>query len=59
MKVGDRVRMVSCDDPDTPPPGTEGVVTFIDDYGTVFVDWADGHRLGMVETAGDRIERLG
>ncbi len=33
------------------PPGTVGTVKFIDDTGTIFVDWDDGSRLGMVPGA--------
>lgn len=57
---GDRVRLVCTDDPHTRlEPGALGIVTFVDDMGTVHVDWDDGSRLGMVEEAGDRVERLG
>lgn len=54
--VDDRVRLVSCDDRDAPPPGTCGTVSFIDEAGTVFVNWDNGSRLGMVQRGGDRIE---
>lgn len=56
MKVDDRVRLVFCDDPDAPPSGTEGTVSFIDDRGTVFVNWDNGSSLGMIAEAGDRVE---
>lgn len=53
--VGDRVELVRCDDPYTKlRPGTKGTVTFIDDMGTVAVDWDDGSHLGLVRSAGDR-----
>ena len=58
MKVGDRVRLVSCNDAGAPPRGTEGTVSFIDDTGTVFVNWDNGSGLGMVAAAGDRIEQV-
>ena len=58
VKVGVRVRMVFCEDPDAPSPGEEGTVSFIDDAGTVFVNWDNGSRLGMIERAGDRIEKI-
>lgn len=29
-------------------PGDRGTVSFIDDTGTVFVDWDSGSRLGVV-----------
>lgn len=54
-KIGDRVWLVRCSDPyEELKPGTLGTVTFIDDKGTVFVDWDDGTRLGMITEAGDR-----
>lgn len=47
--IGKRVRLISTSDPYTRlVPGTEGKVTFVDDAGTVFVDWDDGSSLGMV-----------
>ena len=54
---GDRIRLVRCADAWTRlHPGDLGTVTVVDDLGTVHVAWADGHSLGMVEDAGDRIE---
>lgn len=56
-EVGDRVRLVRCDDPYTRlQPGELGTVRFIDDTGTVHVAWDSGSHLGMVFEAGDRIE---
>ncbi len=56
---GDRVRLVHCDDPYTRlRPGALGTVSFIDDLGTLHVDWDDGSHLGIVEEAGDRIEKV-
>lgn len=58
--AGDRVRLVACTDEYTRlEPGLLGTVDFIDDTGTVFVRWDDGHRLGMVYEAGDRIVPAG
>jgi len=64
MKVyatrGDRVRLVRCTDRHTRlTPGALGVVSYVDDVGTVHVQWDDGHTLGMVYEAGDRIEKIG
>ena len=57
--VGARVRLVFTDDSHTNlKPGDEGRVAFIDDIGTVFVDWDNGSTLGLVEEAGDRYEVL-
>lgn len=55
--VGDRVRLVRCNDPYTRlKPGDEGTVSFIDDMGTVFVNWDSGSSLGLVRQAGDAWE---
>lgn len=57
--VGERVILVTCNDPYTKIlPGTHGTVSFLDDAGTIFVDWDDGSRLGMVEEAGDQIRKI-
>jgi len=56
--IGKRVRLVHTSDPYTLlKPGNEGKVVFIDDIGTVFVDWDDGSSLGMV-AGEDRYEVL-
>jgi hypothetical protein len=53
--VGRRVRLEHCTDAySTLPVGTLGTVDFIDDAGTVHVEWDNGARLGMVDDAGDR-----
>lgn len=47
--IGKRVRLVRTTDPYTSlRPGDEGVVNFIDDTGTVFVDWDNGSGLGLL-----------
>lgn len=44
-----RVRLISMDDPYSRlQPGDEGTVRFIDDAGTVHVDWDNGSGLGLV-----------
>ena len=59
-EVGDRVRLICCTDEYTRlAPGELGTVLYIDDAGTVFVDWDSGARLGLVARAGDRFENLG
>ncbi len=35
------------DDPDPVPSGTEGSVSFVDDVGTVFVNFDNGRSLGV------------
>ena len=47
--IGQRVRLIRMgDDPDRVPDGTLGTVTFVDGIGTVFVDWDNGRKLGLV-----------
>jgi len=53
--VGKRVRLQYTNDCYTSlKQGDEGVVSFIDDIGTVFVDWDNGSNLGLIAAAGDR-----
>ena len=53
-----KVELVSMDDPYTKlRPGDRGVVTFVDDTGTVFVRWDNGSTLGVVFGV-DRIKKL-
>ena len=57
-KEGCRVRLVSINDPYTRlKPGDTGTVHFIDDAGTLFIDWDNGSSLGIVYGA-DRIEKI-
>jgi hypothetical protein len=47
--VGKRVQILNTDDPYTKlPMGTWGTVTFLDDMGTVHVQWDDGSSLGLI-----------
>jgi hypothetical protein len=49
LKVGKRVRLVSTSDPHTRlSPGDEGVVTSVDDFGTLHVSWDNGSTLGLI-----------
>jgi hypothetical protein len=58
-KVGDRVRLVRCTDQYTRlEPGAEGTVSFIDDMGTVHVNWDSGARLGLIRREGDAWELI-
>lgn len=45
---GTRVRLISMNDPQSPPLGTEGDVIMTDDIGTVHVAWDTGSTLGAV-----------
>jgi len=48
-KPGTRVRLVRMDDPYTKlTPGATGTVSFVDDIGTVHVNWDCGISLGVV-----------
>ena len=45
---GCRVELVSMDDPYTKlEPGDQGTVKFVDDIGTIFVNWDCGSGLGI------------
>ena len=47
--IGKRVRLIHTSDPYTKlTMGSEGVVDWVDDTGTVSVKWADGSSLGLV-----------
>lgn len=51
-KVGDRVELVRCSDPYTRlESGARGTVRFIDDMGTVHIQWDDGANLGLISGA--------
>ena len=48
-KPGSKVKLVRMDDPYTHiPVGTIGVVTCVDDAGTIFAKWSNGTTLGVV-----------
>ncbi len=47
--AGTRIELLAMDDPySTLRPGDLGSVSFVDDTGSVFVDWDNGSRLGLV-----------
>ena len=56
---GCRVELVSMNDPYNKKlkPGDQGTVTFVDDIGTIFVDWDCGSGLG-VAYGEDCVKRL-
>jgi Domain of unknown function (DUF4314) len=59
FKAGDVVELEHTTDQRTRlTPGTHGTVAFVDSLGTVHVTWKDGHTLGMVLAAGDRIRLI-
>lgn len=45
---GSRVELVQMDDVHAPPVGTKGTVQYVDDTGTIFVQWDTGSGLGVV-----------
>lgn len=47
--IGRQIELISCTDEYTKlEPGSKGKITFIDDTGTVFVDWENGSKLGLI-----------
>lgn len=48
FKYGTIVELVYMDDKNAPPVGTRGKVIYVDDIGTIFVDWDTGSTLGVV-----------
>lgn len=47
--IGKRVELVYTNDQYTKiVPGDQGVISLIDDAGTVFVNWDNGSRLGLI-----------
>ena len=53
--IGKRIRLQYTNDPYTNlKPGDEGVVSFIDDFGTISVNWDSGSNLGLNPEFGDR-----
>jgi hypothetical protein len=47
--LGKRVQLVYTDDQHTKLiPGDEGIINFIDDTGTLFVNWDNGSSLGLI-----------
>lgn len=46
--AGTRVRLQKMNDCQAPPAGTEGVVTGVDDAGSILVHWSNGSRLNVV-----------
>ena len=46
--AGSEVELVRMDDAQAPQPGTRGKVMFIDDAGTIHIEWDTGSTLGAV-----------
>lgn len=45
---GTRIRMIHMEDKWPIPPGTEGTVNFVDDIGTIHMNWENGWILGII-----------
>ena len=46
--IGTRVELVEMDDAQSPPIGTQGTVTGVDDTGSLLVDWDNGSELNVI-----------
>lgn len=47
--IGKKVELILCTDEFTAlTPGTKGIINFVDDIGTVFVNWENGSTLGLI-----------
>lgn len=45
---GTRVELVAMSDPYAPPKGTQGTVTYVDDIGSLLVNWDNGSSLSVL-----------
>lgn len=47
--AGTRIKLLSMEDPYAPvPSGTKGTVAFVDDMGTIHMEWDNGRTLGLI-----------
>lgn len=46
--TGTRVKLIKMFDDYAPPEGTYGTVNFVDDIGTVHINWDTGSSLGLI-----------
>lgn len=46
--AGTRVELLHMDYPQTPPAGTRGTVTGVDDTGSIMVNWDNGSGLNVI-----------
>lgn len=47
--IGKRIELILCTDEFTAlTPGTQGLINYVDDTGTVFVNWDNGSNLGLI-----------
>jgi hypothetical protein len=52
---GTRLQLVSMNDPDGVEPGTKGTVRYVDDMGTIHMQWDNGRTLGLIYDEDDFI----
>lgn len=45
---GTRITLHSMDDPQAPPPGTMGTVSYVDDMGQIGIEWDNGSTLSLI-----------
>lgn len=53
--AGQRIKIISMDDSQAPPPGTYGTIKGIDGIGQIHVQWDNGSSLA-VQPVGDRYQ---
>ena len=46
--VGTKVKLISMDDFQAPPPGTTGEIRGVDDAGDIMVRWSTGSSLNLI-----------
>ena len=46
--VGKTVELICMDDPQAPPKGTHGKITFVDDAEQIHVKWENGSSLALI-----------
>ncbi len=57
-KVGMRLRLIHMDEVQSPPPGTIGVIYYIDSTGMLHMHWENGSSLGLIPNL-DEFEVVG
>jgi hypothetical protein len=58
LSIGDKIRLIKTNDQYTKlQSGAQGIVSFIDDLGTIHVNWNDGSTLGLIPEI-DSYERI-
>lgn len=46
--AGAAVELIHMDDPQAPAPGTRGIISHVDDAGSIHVSWETGSTLALV-----------